>query len=224
MTFTSLRALAQVPLDPDSDEATDWLVEELGKGEYQAAKPTLWDELVQSINDWLNSLFEGTMGAPIDIFGMLVIGIIVVLVIVLIIMFARPAAARRSAVSSADRVFLEDDTRTAAELRRASEAAAGEGDWALAVTEGFRAIARDLGDRTLIVIRPGTTAHHVAARAATPFPDAAAALTQAANDFDDVRYLDRAGSEAAWQRTRQLDDDLASRRPAALAEFERADA
>lgn len=221
MTLEALRALAQIPLDPDSDEATDWLVDELGKNEYQAAKPTFWDQLAQAFTDWLNSLFEGAVGGPVDIVGMLVIAIIVVLVIIFIIMFARPSAARRSAVSSTDSVFLDDDARTTAELRKAADDAASSGDWALAVTERFRAIARDLGDRTLIAVRPGSTAHDVAARAAVPFPDDAQALEQAARDFDDVRYLDRAGSEAAWRRTRDLDTHLAASRPAAITALER---
>ncbi|MGO2111955.1 MAG: DUF4129 domain-containing protein [Pseudoclavibacter sp.] len=212
---------AQVPLDPDADDASNWVTEELSKQEYVSAQPTIWDRAVQLFWEWVDSLFDGVLGAPADPTAMLIVLVVVVGVILLAIFVGRPALARRSAVSSDRRVFLEDDARTAAELRTAAEKAAAGGDWTLAVAERFRAIARDLGDRTLIAVRPGSTAHDVARRATVPFPGEGDALQRAASDFDDVRYLDREGSEAAWRRTRELDDRLAAAKPVALAALER---
>lgn len=211
---------AEPPLDPDEETAREWLIDELSKGEYQSAKPTLLDQMVGWFNDWLNSLFSDVPGAPADLTGLVVVVILVVIVIVLAIIIGKPAAARRGASSKHRDVFLDDDVRSAAELRAAADAAARSGDWPLAITERFRAIARDLGDRTLIVLRPGSTAHDVARRAAAPFPAEAQALEQAARDFDEVRYLGRAGSEEAWRRTRDLDERLVSTRPAQITEFQ----
>lgn len=209
------------PLDPDTDTARDWLVEELAKQPYVQARPNLFDQLVQAFMNWLNSLLGNVPGAPIDPTGIILVLILVVAVIVAAILVGRPAAARRSALAERRRVFLDDDTRSAAELRAAADAAARAGDWALAVTERFRGLARDLADRTIVPMRPGSTAHELARRAAEPFPDEAEALERAASDFDDVRYLDRTGSEAAWQRTRDLDARLATARPATLRALER---
>ncbi|GGA65061.1 membrane protein [Pseudoclavibacter endophyticus] len=212
---------AQVPLDPEADEASEWLRQELAKQEYLSAQPSLWDRAIAAFWEWVNSLFGNVPGAPIDPTGILVALVVVVLGIVLAILVGRPVLARRSAATSDRHVFLDDDARSAAELRAASEAAAERGDWALAVTERYRALARELGDRTLIAVRPGSTAHDVARRAAVPFPDEADALASAARDFDDVRYLDRAGTEAAWHRTRELDTRLATARPAAIGDLDR---
>lgn len=218
----TLRELTSaLPLDPGADEASDWVVQELSKQEYQQAQPTLWDRIVTGFWDWLSSLFSDVPGASIDPTGILVVAILVVLGVVIAILVGKPAAARRSAVSNDRRLFLDDDTRTAAELRQAAADAAARQDWATAVTERFRAIARDLGDRTLIAVRPGSTAHDVAKRATVPFPAEADALEQAARDFDDVRYLDRAGTLNAWERTSALDDRLVATRPERIGEFER---
>lgn len=219
---SALRATASVPpLDPDTDTARDWLMRELSKNEYVSAQPTLIDRLINDFLNWLGSLFGDASGAPIDPTGLIVAVVVVIVGIVIALVVGRPAARRSSGVDGdRRRVFLDDDTRTASELRAASEAAARSGDWALAVTERFRAIARDLADRTIISLRPGSTSHAVARRASAPFPNEREALTQAANDFDDVRYLDRAGSEAAWQRTRELDRRLAGAKPTTLSSLE----
>lgn len=214
-------ASAEPPLDPDDGTARDWLQQELSKGEYVSAQPTLWDRISQAFFDWLNSLFQDTGTVGFDPTGLIVVLVVVVAIVVLAILVGRPALARRSAESNVRRVFEGDDARSAAELRAASEAAARDRDWALAVSERFRAIARALGDRTLVAVRPGSTAHEIARRASVPFPAELEALELAARDFDDVRYLDRDGSEAAWQRTRDLDSRLESARPARIDAFER---
>ena len=212
-----LAAATEPPLDPDADTARDWLGQELAKGEYVAAKPTLLDRIINAVLEWLGSLVNDVPGSPVDLTGLVLVALLVVAAIVAAVLFGKPVAARRSAVAARRALFLDDDTRSAAELRAAAEAAAAAQDWSLAVAERFRALARDLSDRTLVAVRPGTTAHEVARRAAQPFPGEAEALELAARDFDDVRYLDREGSEAAWRRTRDLDDRLASMRPAELA-------
>lgn len=213
-------ASAVPPLDPDEETARDWLQQELSKGEYQQSQPTLLDLIVQWFSDWLASLDPNVSAGAFNPTGLVVVVIVVVLIL-LAVFLGRPALARRSAVSKDRRVFLEDDMRTVAELRAASETAARSGDFALAVAERYRAVARALGDRTVIAIRPGSTAHDVARRAAVPFPDERDALEGAASDFDDVRYLDRPGTEAAWMRVRDLDARLERARPATLTELER---
>ena len=92
--------------------------------------------------------------------------------------------------------------------------AARAADWPLAIDEQVRAIAAALDERTLVDVRPGTTATEFAAQAARSAPDQGAELRQAAKTFDEVRYLDRPGSEAGYQQLVALDAQLQRIRPA----------
>ena len=74
----------------------------------------------------------------------------------------------------------------------------------------FRALARGLSERTIVTTNPGTTAHGFARQAATAFPDAAARLASAADDFDRVRYLGATGTAEQWTAICDLERELRS--------------
>lgn len=208
--------LLDVPVDPDRPEARDLLANELAKQEYQAAKPTWFDELLGGFNDWLNSLdFGGVSGPPA--FGLLVllIGIVLVLLIAFLI-FGLPRLNRRSAVAGS--LFGDDDARSAAQMRAAAEAAAGTGDFATAIAEMFRAIARGLAERTVITVSPGTTAHDFAVRAGTAFPSRTDDLAASARAFDEVRYLGAPGTREQYQLIERLERAMRTAKPAVLEE------
>ncbi|MEO7123581.1 MAG: DUF4129 domain-containing protein [Lacisediminihabitans sp.] len=202
---------ADIPVDPDAAEARRWIIAELSKPAYQAAQPSWFDRLSSAIWNWLTSLHFADGGASWPI---MLISIVVVAaaVIAAFLIFGAPRRNRRSAVTGA--LFGEDDVRSADAMRAAAAAAASHGDWTLAIEELFRAIARDLADRTIVTTNPGTTARDFALRAGKPFPDLASRLTDAASTFDLVRYLGRAGSEEAYLRLADLDTTLRSTRPA----------
>ena len=202
-----------VPVDPDAPEARQWLLDELSGADYRAAQPTWFDRLSGAIGDWLNSLrFETADGSDL---GVLVIVLVVVVVLVIaFLVFGLPRLNRRSSVTGS--LFGEDDDRDAAAIRRAAEAAAAVGDYALAIAEMYRAIARGLAERTVLSTSPGTTAHAFALRAGASFPGFAAPLSAAAADFDDVRYLGRAGSRERYTAIADLEIGLRSASPAAL--------
>jgi hypothetical protein len=98
-------------------------------------------------------------------------------------------------------------------LRRAAERAAASGDFATAIAEAFRAIARGLSERTVLTTFPGTTADGFARQAAASFPESADALRAAADSFDGVRYLGAPGSDAEWLSIAALERELRSARP-----------
>ncbi|MES1170660.1 MAG: DUF4129 domain-containing protein [Leifsonia sp.] len=204
-----------VPVDPDGPEAQRWLVQELSKAEYQSAQPTPFDQLVQQIGDWINSLINGLGSVQIpgigNLLGVVVIGIFVVLLVIAFLVFGLPRISRRSSADAA--VFSPHDSRDAAALRRDAERAAASGDYTLAVAEIFRALARGLDERTLVSSFPGSTASDLATRAARVFPDAAARLHDAAAAFDGVRYLGATGSAEQWQQLAALERELRSARP-----------
>lgn len=213
LSFSSAVALLPhaVPVDPDAPTARKWIIDELSKAQYRAAQPTLFDRLSQAFLRWLESLRPGTgsgLQAPILV---VVIVIVVVAIVAAFVIFGAPRLNRRSTVGGA--LFGEDDERDSASIRGAAEAAASAEDWTTGIEEMFRAIARGLAERTILSVTPGTTAQDFAARAAVALPAFAAQLTGAASDFDRVRYLARAGTEAGYRSMAQLERQLAAATP-----------
>lgn len=201
-----------VPVDPEPPEAKQWLVDELSKPQYQAAKPTLFDQIAKAISDWFASLQIGSVeGPPAFGFGVLLV-LVVAAIVVAFLIFGVPRLNRRSRV--AGELFGEDDDRSSADMRGDASAAASRGDYATAIAELFRALARGLAERTIVTVTPGTTARGFAGRAGVTFPLAADRLMAAADAFDGVRYLGHAGSAEEYERLVVLEAELRTARPA----------
>lgn len=201
------------PVDPDREEAQQWIIEELSKSEYQAAKPTLWDLLSKSFWDWLNSLHvDGDNPIQFPIAAVVVV-VIVAIIIAAFFIFGMPRINRRSKVIGS--LFGDDEERDAESLRKAASAAAANRDWTLAIEELFRSLARVLAERVLVSTDPGTTAHGFAARAGAVFPDHFSRLSASATVFDNVRYLDKQGTEADYMALVELERELRTARRAA---------
>ena len=206
---------ADVPVDPDADQARDWLTEELSKTKYQEGTPQeptgpSWiDEFLDGVQRFLNSL-GGRETVPLWVVVLVIVGI--ALLVVAFLVFGVPRLRARSTVST-DELFEADDHRDAAAMRRDADAAAKAGAWAAAIAERFRAIARSLHERALVSTSPGSTAHDVARRGARVLPDHAAALESAADDFDAVRYLGDVGDRIRYERMLALDDAVLRARP-----------
>ncbi len=198
-----------IPVDPDAEQARRWIVEELSKPAYQAAQPSWFDRASSAFWNWLTSLHIGG-GASWPVI-LIVVLVVAVAVTAAFLVFGAPRRNRRSALNGA--LFGADDVRSADLLRASASAAAASGKWSLAIEESFRAIARGLVERTIVTASPGTTARDFAARSGAPFPPFAARLAAAARDFDDVRYLGRSGSEEAYLRLAQLEQELRRARP-----------
>jgi hypothetical protein len=201
---------AGVPVDPDAEEARQWLVDELSKPEYRAAEPTWFDRLAKAVVDWITSLTTGAGGGPPGIGALIVVLLVTVIVVVAFLLFGLPRLNRRSGVTGS--LFGDDDQRDAAAIRAAAQLAASRGDYSLGVAEMFRAIARGLVERTVLNTMPGTTAHDFALRAAAAFPAAATALATAASAFDDVRYLGRDGTREQYEQVAALERELRASR------------
>ena len=209
-TFALVRF--DVPVNPDSAEAQRWIIQELSKPEYRAAQPTWFDRASKAFWDWLQSLkIDGGPGAQGPILIVALIVVIAALVAVFFI-FGAPRLNRRSAGDSA--LFGDDDVRDAAAMRQSADEAADRSDWVLAIEEIFRSIARGLAERTLVTVSPGVTARDFAVRAGTVLPAFSERLSAAASAFDDVRYLSREGTEAAYRSAMALESDLRRARPA----------
>lgn len=212
--------LDPIPLTPDPDDARRWLEEELSDPRYVEAQPQWFDVVAKNIQDFLAGLFRVPEGDGSDTVLMIVIGVVVIAVaIVAVLIWGRPRL-RRTSEADTDALFDDDDDRSAAQLRASSEAAAAENDFAAAVVLRMRAIARSLRERGAVTTGPGATVHAFAEQATRAFPMHAAALSSAADGFDDVRYLRRPGTPELFHSMRELDRALEATRPAALATFE----
>jgi len=203
--------MMSVPVDPDADEARQWLLRELSKPEYEAARPSWFDRLAGAVADWFRSLTFGGTGGPPLLGIVLVVVLILVAVVVAFLVFGLPRLRRRSAL--AGELFGADDTRSATALRQAAEQLAAAGDYAEAIAEMFRSIARGLSERAITSTTPGTTARAFAGRAAVEFPDFLDRLINAADTFDGVRYLGRAGTEDAYRDIAALEATLRATTP-----------
>jgi hypothetical protein len=210
---------ASVPVDPDAETAREWLLSELGKPPYQAARPSWFDRVAQGIGDWLDSLRVPDGAGISGLVPLIVVLVVVALIVVAFVVFGRPRLNRRSRIEPGA-LFGADDTRSAAELRASAARAASQGDYTLAVEEAFRALARALAERTVVLTAPGTTARDFAGRAAQAFPARGAELAAAAALFDEVRYLGAAGSRVQYDQISALDRQLQGDRPAALERIE----
>jgi hypothetical protein len=210
LLHTALRL--DVPVNPNSPQAQDWLRNELAKPEYQAAKPTWLDVASKTVLKWLGSLLTGPMGAASPVLVVVVVLVIAALIVTAFLIFGVPRINRRGA-SGRRSVFDAEDGRSADELRRSAADAARAADWPRAIEEQFRAIAVALDERTFVEVRPGTTATEFAAQAARAAPAQGADLRQAARTFDEVRYLGRQGSEAGYRQLVALDEQLQRIRP-----------
>lgn len=195
-----------VPVEPDADEARELLINELAKSPYQAAKPTLFDQIAKAIQDWLESLRIGeAQGPPALGIGILLI-VVAVAIVAAILIFGLPRLNRRSKVAGT--LFGENDERSSEAMRRDAEAAAARGDFSTAIAEMFRAIARGLAERTIVASLPGTTASGFASNTGTIFPSHAERITAAARSFDEVRYLGREGSADQYAQVSALESEL----------------
>ncbi|PVU82086.1 hypothetical protein DDP54_02635 [Cellulomonas sp. WB94] len=199
-----------VPVTPGADEARSWLEDELLDPVYHRSR-----SLLQRFLDWLQQQFEGAprFGAPSLVVAAVVVG---VLLVVAVLAFWVAGPVRRSRrVRAAGALRAGDDRRTAAELRAAADEAANQGRWGLAVAERFRAIVRDLEQRTVLDDRPGRTADEAVDAAAARLPELDADLRRAARRFDDVVYGDGPADATDDTWLRGLDDSVARARVSA---------
>ncbi|SKA93829.1 protein of unknown function [Agreia bicolorata] len=207
--------VTDVPVDPDAPGARKLLLDELAKPEYAAAKPTLIDRIAQAIQDWLGSFRAPEDGSVPDLFPLVVTVLIIGLIVAAFFVFGRPRLRRKSQAAGA--LFSDaDDPRTSTQLRASAHAAAAAGDFVTAIEEMFRAVARQLAERTVVSVTPGTTAQEFAVRAARAFPEHGDRLARGARAFDGVRYLDQPGTREGFDEIAALDRDISSARPSRL--------
>lgn len=207
-----------VPVDPDSDQARQWAIDELSKEPYQSAKPGILDSIWDAIVKFFNSLLEGLQNATGIDGGVLGIVLVIVVIglIVGLVLLLRPRLLHREQPDA--EVFESALTLSAAQHRTLATKAADVRDFALAITETFRAIVRASEERGVIDPQAGRTADEVAGKLSAAFGSARQALLSSAILFNRVRYSVQSSgrssaSESEFRAIRELDESLASLRP-----------
>ena len=200
-------------LEPTPAEARKWLSDELHRSDYRS--PWL-DSALGWIRDQLTRLLDGVNGLANSGFSLLVT-LLVAVVAIAILGWVLPKMRREAVVARRDGAVLVDPTITSSSYRRLATQAYAEGRYDDAVVDGFRAIAKDASDRTLLDDSPGRTAREVSLGLARPFPQLAERLANCANVFDAVRYGHRGATADQAGQVLGLDSELARTRPMLLS-------
>ncbi|WP_242614139.1 DUF4129 domain-containing protein [Actinomadura roseirufa] len=205
-------------LDPvGRDEARDMARRELDKQVYQRDKPSWLERAWDRFSDWLRDLFDkaaqpnahGNDGGWVSLLVIAVVAIVAVAVVVWL-MWGRGNPRSRT------EALLGEEPSTALDHREAAERLAAAGQWAEAIRERLRAVARDLEERAVLAPRPGRTADELAAEASVAVPALAAALSVGVRVFDDVWYGDRPGTSEGYAQVKDLDERMQAARPKPL--------
>jgi hypothetical protein len=205
-------------LDPiPRDEARDMARRELDKQIYQRDKPSWLERVWDRFADWLHDLFSHAVqpNAHGNGGGWVSVAVIVLIAVVAVALVVWLMWGRGNPRSKKD-PLLEDKPSTALDHRDAAEQLAAQGQWAEAIRERLRAIARDLEERAVLAPRPGRTADELAVEAGEAVPDLADALRAGVRIFDDVWYGDRPGTAEGYAQVKELDERLRAARPKPL--------
>ncbi|MFI0447896.1 DUF4129 domain-containing protein [Actinomadura sp. 6N118] len=204
-------------IDPiGRDEARELARRELEKQMYQDNSSWL-EKLWDQFTDWLNGLFEDASAPQAQGNG----GGWVSIVIILVILAAAIAIVAwlmrgRRLTRSRKAPLLEEKPSASRDHRDAAERHAAAGQWAEAIRERLRAIARDLEERAILGPRPGRTADELAAEAGQALPELATDLLTGVRIFDDVWYGDRPGTAEGYATLTTLDERVRATRPRPL--------
>lgn len=200
-----------VDLDPSTDQARQWLRDELARSEYQDTR-SLFQRLMDWVVEHLADL-QGTTGTG----GVSLPPVAITLVVVLLVVAGGYVLTRVRVESRtvADRKTLLGDTvLTAEQLRRAGESALSDGRFGDAVLAYTRAMARDAERRTVLPDAPSMTAHEVGGALEAAFPDHGGAIGRTIDLFDGVAYGDLDATRDDAETARATAETLRSARPA----------
>ncbi len=197
-------------LDPSTDQARQWLSDELARSEYHDTR-----SLFQRAMDWVLERLgdlQGTTGTG----GVSLPPVVITIVVVLLVagLGSLLTRARIESRTVAERKTLLGDTaQTAEQLRREAETALSEGRFGDAVLAWTRSMARDAERRTLLPDARSMTAHEVGAALGVVFPTHVAAVDQTIDLFDRVAYGRAEATRDDTLAARTTDDTVRTARP-----------
>lgn len=195
-----------IPVVLGRDEAQRRAAAELAKAKY-GGLPDWVSNLLASVRGLIDRLLKliptGT-GSGSGIVVVIVAVLLVAAIAVIIWRVGLPRMERRRSESE----LTVDVTRTPDSYRRQADGAAENGDFRAAIGDRFRAIVRELEERTILDPRPARTATEVARSAARILTGQHDSLDRAAALFSDVTYSDQTADQNAYHQMCALDAEL----------------
>lgn len=215
MSWLRALPLAETPVTIGREEARRAAERELADPEYQRQTDGLLQRALRWLLEKLQDLLSGLGGAdlPDGLRWLPLTTLLVVLVGIAVLLFWLRRRLGPVRGTRLRRELLADSDRTAAEHRAAAARYEAAGQWAEAVREHLRAVARGLEERALLAERPGRTADEMAAEAGRLLPDLASELATAALVFDDVWYGGRTATAEMAAAVRQVEGRVRTARP-----------
>lgn len=180
--------------------------EELSKPAYHAHDPSTTSRALQWLFGRIGHAFEvAARHAPGK--GVGLVGVFVLVAVIVAVVAARVGRLRRT-VNAPPPVF-GDEIAAASDHRARAQGYAHQQEWAQAVREWLRAIARELEERCVLDPRPGRTAAELCAEASAALPGAADELRLATSAFDAIWYGGRPATPADEDVLRNVDRRIA---------------
>lgn len=199
-----------VPVIPDDDEARQSLRDELAKGIYREAEPSVLERAWRAVLDWLVELLSRIQGVDAGL-GTILLGVGAVVVIVVAVLLIRPRLnARRRPEPT---VFQPTGRNTSQAHRERANLLADQGNWDSALAERFRAITRAAEERVVLDEQAGRTALEVADQLRRRFAGLAQELDWLASRFNEVHYGARPATPGDYARCVALDAELERAQP-----------
>lgn len=199
-----------VPEQLGADEARQLLQDELAKGIYQDAEPSLLERAWTALLNWLGEVLGQIRSVDAGL-GTILLAVGAVIVIVTAVLLIKP---RLNARKRAEPTVFQAASRLSAQTHRDyADGAARNEDWDEALTERFRAITRSAEERVILDEQPGRTAVEVARQLQDLFADQAEDLGWLALRFNEVHYGARPATRADYQRAVDLDQGLQLSQP-----------
>ena len=182
---------------------------ELSKAIYHPHR-SLTQRILNGIGELLNDLSQAGRAFPGGWWAAVALAALLATVITVVLSRTGPLARSRRA---AGQPMGSSGPLSAADHRlRAGRLAAG-GDYAGAILERVRAIARELDERAVLTPRAGRTANEMAEEAGAALPAEAGALRGAALMFDDICYGERPGTQQNYALVSDLDTRIRAAAP-----------
>lgn len=204
------RLPAAVPVQPEADEARRLLQDELAKGVYRQAEPSLLERAWTAVLTWLGELLRQIRSVDAGV-GTILLAVGAGVVIAVAVLLIKP---RLNAVRRPDpTVFPAQSSLSAQAHRDTAEAAARTGKWDEALTERFRAITRAAEERVILDEQAGRTAVEVAHRLQDLFAAQSEELHWLAERFNEVHYGSRPAGQPDYRRAAELDLELQRTQP-----------
>jgi hypothetical protein len=182
---------------------------ELSKAIYHPHEP-LTQRVLNAIGDLLNDLTKAGRSFPGGWWAVVALTALLAALITVVLTRTGPLARTRRA---AGQLMAGSGPLSAAEHRISAGRLAAAGDYAGAIREQVRAIARELDERAVLTPRAGRTANEMAEEAAAALPAEADALRGAALMFDDICYGERPGTQEGYALVRELDTRISAAVP-----------